>query len=130
MSATPLSARDLSRVAARFKALAEPARLRVLQCLQNGPQHVSQIMEATGLRQANLSKHLQTLHGHGLVSRTRAGRYVHYAIADPAVMAICDLMCRQMATAPVRRRERPQRRVAPVVPTGGFSRPRLAGPRT
>lgn len=100
MSATLLSARDLRRVAARFKVLAEPARLRVLQCLQHGPQHVSALMDATGLRQANLSKHLRTLHTHGLVGRARTGRFIHYAIADPAVLALCDLMCRQMAATP------------------------------
>jgi DNA-binding transcriptional ArsR family regulator len=100
VSATLLSARDLRRVAARFKVLAEPARLRVLQCLQQGPQHVSALMDATGLRQANLSKHLQTLHAHGLVGRARTGRFIHYAIADPAVLALCDLMCRQMAATP------------------------------
>ncbi len=100
MSATPLSPRDLGRVAARFKVLAEPARLQVLQCLRPGPQHVSALMEATGLRQANLSKHLSTLHAHGLVGRERSGRFVHYAIADPAVLALCDLMCRQVIDRP------------------------------
>lgn len=91
-----MSARDLGRVAARFKVLAEPARLRVLQCLEPGPQHVNALIHATGLRQANLSKHLQTLHSHGIVGRTRTGRFVHYTIADPAVVTLCDLMCRQV----------------------------------
>lgn len=96
MSTRPLSPRDLERVATRFKVLAEPARLQVLQCLRGGPRHVSALMEATGLRQANLSKHLHTLHTHGLVGRARTGRFIHYAIADPAVLALCDLMCRQV----------------------------------
>lgn len=100
MSSRPLSSRDLRRVAARFKVLAEPARLQVLQCLRPGVQHVGALMDATGLRQANLSKHLQTLYRHGLVDRTRTGRFIHYAIADPAVFALCDLMCRQMARHP------------------------------
>jgi len=105
VSATPLSARELGRVALRFKVLAEPARLTVLQCLRQGPQHVSALMEATGLRQANLSKHLQLLHAHGLVGRVRSGRFIHYAIADPSVLALCDLMCRHLADdAPAARR--------------------------
>ncbi len=111
MNRTPLSARDLGRVAARFKVLAEPARLQVLQCLRGGPQHVGALIDATGLRQANLSKHLQTLHVHGLVGRTRAGRFIHYAIADPAVMTLCDLMCRQVAALPASR-PRPRARAA------------------
>jgi DNA-binding transcriptional ArsR family regulator len=103
MSASPLSPADLDRVAARFRVLAEPARLQVLQCLRPGPQHVSAIMDATGLRQANLSKHLGTLHANGLVGRQRSGRFVHYAIADPAVLELCDLMCRQVIDQPAAR---------------------------
>lgn len=117
MSTRPLSPHDLERVAARFKVLAEPARLRVLQCLRGGPQHVSALMEATGLRQANLSKHLHTLHTHGLVGRARTGRFIHYAIADPAVLALCDLMCRQVVDHPA---SRPR-------PRAGASRSATAG---
>lgn len=108
MSGTPLSERDLARVAARFRVLAEPARLAVLQCLQAGPQHVSALIDATGLRQANLSKHLRTLHDHGIVDRVRQGRFVHYRVADPVVMALCDLVCRELVgergAGPARRR--------------------------
>ena len=111
MNQTLLSARDLDRVAARFKVLAEPARLHVLQFLRAGPQHVGALIDATGLRQANLSKHLQTLHAHALVGRTRTGRFIHYAIADPAVITLCDLMCRQVADLPVGR-PRPRARTA------------------
>lgn len=96
MSSTPLSSRDLRRVAARFKVLAEPARLRVLQCLRTGPRHVSALMDATGLRQANLSKHLAVLRAHGLVATARRGRFVVCGIADPSVLALCDAVCTQV----------------------------------
>lgn len=128
MSGTALSARDLARVAARFKVLAEPARLRVLQCLQRGPQHVSALMDATGLRQANLSKHLQTLHTHGLVRRARVGRFIHYAIADPTVLALCDLMCRQMAEGTPPRRWPADRRPAAARVAGPTRATRSARP--
>lgn len=84
---------DLNAVAARFKVLSEPARLRILHCLRQGRLHVGALEAATGLRQANLSKHLQVLHGHGLVVRTRQGTFVYYSIADPQVFALCDLVC-------------------------------------
>lgn len=109
MSTRPLSPHNLGRVAARFKVLAEPARLQVLQCLRAGPQHVSALMDATGLRQANLSKHLQTLHTHGLVGRSRTGRFIHYVIVDPAVLALCDLMCHQVVDLPAGRSRPPVR---------------------
>jgi DNA-binding transcriptional ArsR family regulator len=88
-----MSPEMLESVAARFKVLAEPARLHVLQALQRGPQHVSALMALTGLNQANLSRHLQLLHTHGFVSRRRQGTFIHYAIADARVFALCDLMC-------------------------------------
>ena len=67
---------DLAVAAARFKVLSEPARLRILECLRRGRLHVGALEAATGLRQANLSKHLQLLHAHGLVARSRVGIFV------------------------------------------------------
>jgi DNA-binding transcriptional ArsR family regulator len=83
----------LAAVAARFKVLSEPARLQVLDALRDGPLHVSGLIEATGLNQANLSRHLQVLHAEGLVSRRRDGLFVFYAIADRSVVGLCDLVC-------------------------------------
>ncbi len=94
----------LASVAERFKVLAEPARLRVLDALRQGPRHVTALVEATGLQQANLSRHLQQLYLHGFVVRSRHGTFVHYAIADPKVFALCDLMCGQLETSQRRRR--------------------------
>lgn len=83
----------LSRVAARFRALAEPARLSVLHELEHGALTVSELVEATGLAQGNLSKHLQQLHAAGFVTRRREGMFVYYALADDSVLALCELMC-------------------------------------
>lgn len=92
-----LTERELRDVAGRFRVLAEPARLQVLQALRGGPRHVNALIEATGLRQANLSKHLAVLREHGLVAPVRRGRFVDYAIADPAVLTLCDAVCGQVA---------------------------------
>lgn len=83
----------LGMVAGRFRALAEPARLRVLHGLKPGPLTVKQLGALTGLGQGNLSKHLRQLHASGFVTRTRRGVYVHYALADERVLALCELMC-------------------------------------
>jgi DNA-binding transcriptional ArsR family regulator len=83
----------LAAVAARFKVLSEPARLQVLDALRPGPLHVSALMDATGLNQANLSKHLRVLHAEVLVSRRRDGLFVFYQIADRSVLELCDLVC-------------------------------------
>lgn len=83
----------LTQVAARFRALAEPARLAVLHALEAGELTVGELAEVTELSQANLSKHLQQLHAAGLVTRRRDGMYVCYALADDDVLALCELMC-------------------------------------
>ncbi len=96
MSRKSLAPETLAAVADRFKVLAEPARLSVLNELRRGPRNVSELIEATGLNQANLSKHLQLLHAHGFVERRRAGLFVIYQLADTSVFALCDIMCGQL----------------------------------
>jgi DNA-binding transcriptional ArsR family regulator len=85
-------------VAERFKALAEPARLELLNCLRQGEMTVSELLDATGLGQANVSKHLQLLHSHGFVSRRKDGLFVYYSIADKSVFRLCDIMCGRLET--------------------------------
>jgi ArsR family transcriptional regulator len=84
----------LELVAARFQALGEPARLQILNALRLGEKSVTELVEATGLRQANLSKHLQFLYGRGFVERRKDGLHVYYRIADEAVFHLCDVVCR------------------------------------
>jgi ArsR family transcriptional regulator len=86
---------QLGLVADRFKALAEPSRLAILQALRGGERTVSQLMADTGLGQANLSKHLQLLHGAGFLDRRRDGVSVAYRLADADVLELCELMCRR-----------------------------------
>ncbi len=83
----------LTMIATRFRALAEPARLAILHALKAGPLTVTDLVEKTDLGQGNLSKHLQNLHVNGFVTRTRKGLFVHYALADNDVLALCDMMC-------------------------------------
>lgn len=83
----------LEIVAERFKALGEPARLHILSALRDGPMTVTELVDATGLGQANVSKHLQILHGLGFVTRRKEGLHVHYGLADRDVFKLCDLMC-------------------------------------
>ncbi|HEX6135501.1 MAG TPA: metalloregulator ArsR/SmtB family transcription factor [Longimicrobiales bacterium] len=90
---TALTPQLLELIAARFKALGEPARLRILHALRSGEKSVSDLMQAAQLSQANTSKHLQRLHGLGLVERRRDGLHVFYRLADGSVLYLCDLMC-------------------------------------
>ena len=83
----------LALVAARFKALAEPARLEILNVLRAGERTVGELVEETGLGQANVSKHLQLLFGLGFVNRRKDGLFVYYGLADRTVFQLCDTMC-------------------------------------
>lgn len=80
-------------VAQRFRALGEPARLRILMALRRREAAVGELVAATGLSQANLSKHLQTLHALGFVRRRKEGLFVFYALADTDILQLCDIMC-------------------------------------
>jgi DNA-binding transcriptional ArsR family regulator len=80
-------------VAQRFRALGEPARLRILMALRRREAAVGELVAATGLSQANLSKHLQTLHTLGFVRRRKEGLFVFYALADADILQLCDIMC-------------------------------------
>jgi DNA-binding transcriptional ArsR family regulator len=80
-------------VAERFKALGEPTRLLILNALRGGELTVSELMEETGLGQANLSRHLRTLHALNFVERRKEGLWVYYSLADERVFQLCDIMC-------------------------------------
>jgi len=99
MAKMPLTPDALALVAERFKLLAEPARLQILSCLRKREATVSEIVEETGLGQANVSKHLQLLHAHGFVARRRDGLYAYYTLADSHVFKLCELMCDSMNAA-------------------------------
>jgi len=96
MTSKPLAPDTLLMVAQRFKVLAEPARLQVLDALRDGPLNVSELIDETGLNQANLSKHLQLLHANGFVTRRRDGLFVIYELSDESVFRLCDIMCGQV----------------------------------
>lgn len=89
--------KTLDLVAERFRILGDPTRLRILQTLAQGERSVSDLVAATGSAQANISKHLQLLLRGGLVERRKEGSHVYYAVADPEVFRLCDLVCGSLA---------------------------------
>ena len=94
---TRLTAAQLAAVARLFAVLSESSRLVLLQALHDGPLTVNELVEACGMKQANVSKQLAILHDHRLVKREREGTSIHYEIADPIVFSLCSLVCGKMA---------------------------------
>jgi ArsR family transcriptional regulator len=93
----PMSDAALALVAARFRVLGEPLRLRLLQHLQGGELSVGELTERLGTTQPNVSKHLRLLGEAGLVARRQDGNTAYYSIADETVFALCDLVCARLA---------------------------------
>jgi DNA-binding transcriptional ArsR family regulator len=87
----------IEQVASYFRALSEPTRLHLLNLLRAGERNVGELAQATGYTAANVSRHLSLLTQQGLVAREGRGTAVYYRIADPAVYALCDLVCGNIA---------------------------------
>jgi len=70
-----------------FKALAHPARIRILEILSAAeePTPVSEILEETDLEPTLLSQHLAVLKRHQVVSGERVGNAVYYRLAHPKI---------------------------------------------
>jgi rhodanese-related sulfurtransferase len=70
------------------KAFASPRRLELLDLLAQAPRTVDDLARASGQSTANASQHLQALHAAGMVTRTREGTSVRYALAGDEVLAL------------------------------------------
>lgn len=92
----PLTWEALELVAARFRAMGEPLRLRILQQLEDGDRSVSALAESVVSTQPNVSKHLKVLQDAGLVERRQQGTSVYYSIADAMVFELCDMICSKL----------------------------------
>ncbi|MBM3994034.1 MAG: winged helix-turn-helix transcriptional regulator [Planctomycetes bacterium] len=76
-----------SSVCARYlKALSDPDRLKIIQCLQDGPKNVSEIAGLLGRELVNVSHHLGVLRHAGIVQDRKQGKYVLYSL-HPSVLA-------------------------------------------
>lgn len=89
----PLPAPLIERIAERFRVLGEPMRIALLEALRDGEATVTDLQEATGASQQNVSKHLGVLLRVGIVDRRRKGNFAVYSIADPAVFSLCEEVC-------------------------------------
>lgn len=90
-----LSPVQIEEVARLFGLLSEPARLKILSALMGGGCTVGDLVDATGLKQGNVSKHLGLLLTEGLVAREKDGNFAHYSIAEPLLVELCGLVCRR-----------------------------------
>jgi len=96
---SPLNPEAAELIARRFRALADPTRLRILDHLRNNEEaSVGEITDSLGASQQNVSKHLSALLAEGFVARRKRGTSSLYRIADPGVHELCDGVCAGIET--------------------------------
>lgn len=88
-----MSEEALALVAARFRALGEPSRLKLVRAVMDGEKAAGPLAVEAGLGQANASRHLQVLVDAGLLRRRKDGLQVFYGLADPALPELCKVVC-------------------------------------
>jgi DNA-binding transcriptional ArsR family regulator len=89
----PLPGPLVEHIAQRFRVLAEPMRIRLLDHLRDGTASVSELREALGASQQNVSKHLGLLHAAGMVGRTKQGNRTVYEVTDAGIFELCEMVC-------------------------------------
>ena len=95
LSARALDADEAKRLAGALKALADPARLRLLSLIHaqpDGEACVCHLTEPLGLSQPTVSHHLKVLLDAGLVERERRGSWAYYRVVPEPLEAIRDVL--------------------------------------
>jgi ArsR family transcriptional regulator len=102
-----LSKDDAEELAGLLKALADPARLRVLSFIAAQPDGEACVCHVTGpigLSQPTVSHHLKLLHQAGLLEREKRGAWVYYRVVPERLEAIRVALATRAPRAPVTRR--------------------------
>ncbi|HWK09099.1 MAG TPA: metalloregulator ArsR/SmtB family transcription factor [Vicinamibacterales bacterium] len=88
----PADAGDLQIFKARFfRALAHPARIRMLEILVRGGRTVQELQDTLGLDQPVVSQQLAVLRNQGIVTAQKEGVSVRYTVRDPLVGSLLDV---------------------------------------
>lgn len=74
------------------KTLGSPARIEILNVLQDREKTVGELTEALGLRQANVSQHLAVLRQRQVVATRKEGTSIYYRVSNPKIIQACRLM--------------------------------------
>jgi DNA-binding transcriptional ArsR family regulator len=89
----PLTDAAAELIAARFRLLSEPMRVKILDRLRDGELTVQELAEAVGTTRQNVSKHLAVLAREGVVARRKDGNFSRYRVVDEGIFELCRLVC-------------------------------------
>ena len=113
----PLDEADAEQLAAGFKALADPVRLRLLSLIANAPHGTAcscDLEGPVGKTQSTVSHHLSLLADAGLITKEKLGRWVNCTIVPERVAALRDALGARPAPLAARGRRRPDRAAGPL----------------
>lgn len=90
MTTTPAEVQrvELAPAAALFRSLGDPTRLAIVHRLAAGPARVVELVQAVGLAQSTVSKHLACLRECGLVDSEPVGRASLFRLTQPALVDV------------------------------------------
>jgi ArsR family transcriptional regulator, arsenate/arsenite/antimonite-responsive transcriptional repressor len=93
LSAPVLSDQAASATADLFKALADPARVRIVNVLatSGGPVCICDLIEPLGLSQPTVSHHMKKLSDAGLVSREQRGRWAYFSLRRDTIETLASV---------------------------------------
>jgi ArsR family transcriptional regulator len=94
LDAPTLSDEEADAAAAVFRALADPARVRIVNVLASSdePACVCEFVPALGLSQPTVSHHLKKLTDAGLLEREQRGKWAYYTLSRDAVERLASLV--------------------------------------
>jgi ArsR family transcriptional regulator len=95
LTTEPLDPASAARIAPLLKALADPARLRLMSLVAShadGEACVCDLQEAFDLSQPTISHHLKVLHEAGLLDRSKRGVWVYYRVRREALADLAALL--------------------------------------
>ncbi|MFE9656956.1 ArsR/SmtB family transcription factor [Micromonospora sp. NPDC006431] len=95
LAGEPIKRADAERLAGVLKAVADPARLRLLSLIQSAPEGEASVSDLTAplkLSQPTVSHHLRTLTEAGLLKREKRGVWAYYRLVPSAITTIADLL--------------------------------------
>ena len=73
-----------------FKALADPTRLKILECIKDGEKCICEVIPYTGKSQPNVSQHLKVLKIAGLVDERRDGTRILLKASNKKIFDVID----------------------------------------
>ena len=94
LAAPVLSDEEADATAALFRALSDPARIRIVNVLATSqePVCVCNLIEPLALSQGTVSHHLKKLVDAGLLDREQQGKWAYFSLKPEAMARLADLM--------------------------------------